>query len=56
MSKLLSMDYIKYLNDSDAYGMTYDQWKNMRRNENPENCTRCGNGKDHSRICPKCKY
>jgi hypothetical protein len=49
-------DYIKYLNDEKSYGMTYDQWKNKNRDDDPEKCTRCGNGKDYSNICPKCKY
>ncbi|MDQ0200184.1 hypothetical protein J2S10_003367 [Neobacillus ginsengisoli] len=51
-----SYEYIKYLNDENSYGMTYDQWKNKNNHDDSDKCNRCGNGKDFCNICPKCKY
>jgi len=51
-----SYDYIKYLNDEAAYGMTYDQWKFKNLQKEAEKCHQCGNDKDFFDKCPKCKY
>jgi hypothetical protein len=51
-----SYDYIKYLNDEGASGMTYDQWKYKSLQNDPEKCHHCGNNKDFFNKCLKCKY
>lgn len=56
LSTPLSMDYIKYLNAPDSYGMTYDQWKDKHAQQDIEKCKQCGKDKNHFSICPKCHY
>lgn len=56
MVQPLSPDYIKYLNDTDSYSLTYDQWKDKKKNKSLLKCNLCGKDKANMAICPKCYY
>ena len=49
-------DYIKYLNDESAYGLTYDQWKDKKSKEEKKNQSQVNYEKMNLNQYPKYKY
>jgi hypothetical protein len=52
----LSSEYIKYLNDPDCNGMTYDQWKERKMRQELEKNKKGSDKKNHYNGYPKYDY
>ncbi|WML52733.1 hypothetical protein RCG17_25780 [Neobacillus sp. PS3-12] len=52
----LSSEYIKYLNDPDCNGMTYDQWKERKMRQELEKNKKGSDKKNHYNGYTKYNY